>query len=102
MPPRPANAPPEPDYSAPGVLEQLAREAGLDPDETFDARYAFAYPDEQALGRMLVAPAGIAALVGPEREQEVKDAIVAGLAGHRRHDGSYRLENEFHYLVARA
>ena len=102
MPPRPADAPPEPDYSAPGILEELAARAGLEPGETFDTSYAFEYPDEETLGRMLVAPAGIATLVGPEREREVRDAIVAGLASYRRPDGSYRLENEFHFLVARA
>ena len=102
MPPRPADAPPEPDYSAPGVLEDLAAQAGLEPGESFDTSYAFEYPDEETLGRMLLAPAGIAALVGPEREQEVKDAIVTGLASHRQPDGSYRLENEFHFLIARA
>ncbi len=102
MPPRPAGAPVEPDYSAPGVLERLATEAGLSPHESFDAGYAFEYPDDETLGRLLVAPAGIAALVGAEREAEVKDAIVAGLASHRRPDGSYRLENEFHFLIARA
>ena len=102
LPPRPADAPPEPDYSTPGVLEKLAVEAGLEPGDSFDTRYAFEYPDEVTLGRMLVAPAGIAALVGPGREAEVKDAIVAGLASHRGPDGTYRLENEFHFLVARA
>jgi SAM-dependent methyltransferase len=102
MPPRPAGAPPEPDYSAAGVLEELAARAGLEAGETFDTSYAFEYPDEEALGRMLVAPAGIATLVGPEREREVRDAIVAGLASYRRPDGSYRLENEFHFLTARA
>jgi SAM-dependent methyltransferase len=102
MPPRPADAPAEPDYSAPGVLERLATDAGLVPDASFNARYAFEYADADMLGRMLVAPAGIAVLVGPEREEDVKSAIVTGLASHRRPDGSYRLENEFHYLVARA
>jgi SAM-dependent methyltransferase len=102
MPPRPVDAPPEPDYSAPGVLQRLAREAGLEPAETFDTRYAFQYPDEETLGRMLLAPAGIAVLVGPEREDEVKRAIVGGLAPYRQPDGSYRLENEFHFLIARA
>jgi SAM-dependent methyltransferase len=102
MPPRPADAPSEPDYSAPGVLERLATEAGLVPDESFGVRYAFEYPDAETLARLLVAPAGIAVLVGTEREAEVRSAIIAGLASHRQPDGSYRLENEFHYLVARA
>jgi hypothetical protein len=102
MPPRPADAPPEPDYSAPGILENLAAQAGLEPGESFDTRYVFEYPDEGTLGRMLVAPAGIAALVGPEREEEVKDAIVEGLAPYRTPDGGYRLNNEFHFLIARA
>jgi hypothetical protein len=49
-----------------------------------------------------VAPAGIAILVGPEHEDDQKDAIVEGLARHRMPDGSYRLTNEFHGLIARA
>jgi SAM-dependent methyltransferase len=102
MPPRPADAPPEPDYSHPGVLEHLAAEAGLTSVEAFDTTWAYEYPDEQTLRRALVAPAGIAVLVGPEHEDAVKDAIVAGLSAHRSADGSYRLQNDFHYLVARA
>ena len=50
----------------------------------------------------MVAPAGIATLVGPEREQEVKEKIVEGLETYRTEDGGYRLRNEFHFLVARA
>jgi hypothetical protein len=84
------------------VLEDLAVEAGLRPAESFDTRYPFEYADEETLGRMLVAPAGIATLVGPEREAEVRAAIVAGLASYRQPDGSYRLENEFHFLAATA
>jgi SAM-dependent methyltransferase len=102
MPPRPADAPPEPDYSKPGVLEGLAAQAGLDPERTFDTAWALDYPDETTLRRALVAPAGIAVLVGPDREEDVKDAISAGLAPHRKPDGSYRLMNAYHYLVARA
>jgi SAM-dependent methyltransferase len=102
FPPRPAGAPPEPDYSEPGVLEELATRAGLAPAEVFDTSWDLEYPDEDTLGRALVAPAGIAVVVGPEREEEVKDAIVAGLASHRTLDGAYRLRNEFHFLIARA
>jgi hypothetical protein len=36
FPPRPADAPPEPDYSEPGVLEDIATRAGLVPESAFD------------------------------------------------------------------
>ena len=102
MPPRPTDAPPEPDYSKPGVLEDIASKAGLDPESAFDTTWSYDYPDEDTVRRALVAPAGIAVLVGPDREQEVQDAIVKGLATHRAPDGSYRLRNSFHALIARA
>jgi SAM-dependent methyltransferase len=102
MPPPPPDAPPAPQLWRPGALEQLATDAGLTPASTFDVRYPTDYADADTLGRLLVAPAGIAKLVGPEREPEVRTAIVAALAAHRRADGSYRLHNELHYLVATA
>jgi SAM-dependent methyltransferase len=102
MPPRPAGAPPEPDYSRPGVLEEIAAKAGLDPESAFDVDWPYECPDEDTLRRALVAPAGIAVLAGPDREEELKDAIASGLATYRRPDGSYRLQNSFHYLIARA
>src|SRR5919201_970775 len=40
MPPRPADAPPEPDYAKPGVLEELAVRAGLAPESAFDSSWA--------------------------------------------------------------
>src|SRR5215207_6053125 len=71
FPPRPAGAPAEPDYSKPGVLEQLATQAGLAPEQAFDTTWSIEYRDEGELRRALVAPAGIAVLVGPDREEEV-------------------------------
>jgi SAM-dependent methyltransferase len=102
LPPRPPDAPPDPDLSEPGALQALATRAGLTPESEFDASWAFEYPDAETLGRALVAVAGLATLAGPAREHELKNAIVDGLAAYRRPDGSYRLENEYHYLVARA
>jgi SAM-dependent methyltransferase len=102
MPPRPADAPPEPDYSGPGVLEDLASRAGLEPEATFDVAWAYEYPDAETLGQALVAPAGIATLVGRDQEKAVKDAIVDGLRGKRTMEGAYRLQNEFHFVIARA
>lgn len=102
LPPRPPDAPPDPDLSRPGLLRDLAARAGLSPESEFDTTWAFEYPDADTLARALVAVAGLALLAGPRREQELKSAIVDGLAPYRRPDGSYRLSNEYRYLVARA
>jgi hypothetical protein len=86
----------------PGVLRELAGAAGLTPDDEFDATWTFEFPDVETLERALVAVAGLATLVGPEREPELRRAISDGLARFRRADGTYALSNEFHYLVAHA
>src|SRR6266540_1413794 len=101
LPPRPPDAPADPDLSQPGALEALAIKAGLTPESAFETSWTLEYPDQETLGRALVAPAGLATLAGPEREEAIKDAIVEGLARYRTADGSYRLSNEYHYLVAR-
>jgi SAM-dependent methyltransferase len=102
FPSRPADAPAEPVYGSPGVLEEMATRAGLTPEEAFDTRWAYEFADQETLGRVLVAPAGIAALVGPEREDELKKAIVDGLAPYRTPEGGYRLDNQYRSLIARA
>jgi SAM-dependent methyltransferase len=102
LPPRPPDAPPDPDLSQPGALRALADQAGLEPESEFDATWAFEYPDAETLARAMLAVAGLATLAGPEREDELRTAIVDGLAPYRTPDGGYRLSNEYHYLVARA
>jgi SAM-dependent methyltransferase len=102
FPPRPADAPPEPDYSEPGVLEDIAARAGLAPEITFDTTWSYVFEDTETVRRAMVAPAGLALLVGPDREDEVKGAIERGLTSYLADDGSYRLQNTFHSLVARA
>jgi SAM-dependent methyltransferase len=102
MPPRPPDAPADPDFSQPGTLDALATAAGLTPVEAFVTSWAYTYPDAETLGRALLAPAGVALLVGSEHEDAVKAAIVDGLARYRTPDGAYRLPNEYRYLIARA
>jgi SAM-dependent methyltransferase len=101
MPKPPPGAQPQPELWRPGVLEAVATEAGLTPETTFDVSWAFEFPDDEALGSAMMAPAGIAELVGPEHEPGVRAEIVAALAPCRTAGGRYRLENEFRYLVAR-
>jgi hypothetical protein len=102
FPPRPADAPKEPDYSQPGVLEAIATEAGLTPETAFYTSWAYEYPDDETLERAMMAPAGIGEIVGPEREAELKAAVVQGLAPFRTPEGGYRLDNEYRFLIARA
>jgi SAM-dependent methyltransferase len=102
MPRRPADAPPEPDYSKPGVLEDVTARAGLTPETAFDTTWAYEFADEETLRRAMAAPAGVAVLVGSAREDEFKDGVVEALAGRRTADGGYRLQNAQHYLIARA
>ncbi len=102
MPQRPADAPAELELWKPGVLEEMADEAGLTPETAFDVTWAYEFPDEKALGSAMLAPAGIAELVGSEREAEVRERIVEGLAPFRTPEGGYRLSNEFRFLIARA
>jgi hypothetical protein len=49
----------------------------------------------------MLAVAGLAVSVGPDRLGEVRDEIVEALAPYRTAGGGYRLENEFRFLVAR-
>jgi SAM-dependent methyltransferase len=102
LPPRPPDAPPDPDLSQPGALQALATQAGLTSQSEFDTSWVLEYPDAETLGHALVAVAGLAVLAGPDREQELKTAIVDGLVPDGTTDGSYRLSNEYHYLIARA
>ncbi len=102
MPPPPPGASPPPVLSEPGVLERIAEEANLTPETTFDIRYAFEYPDTDTLARRLLAPGLIVEAIRRSGEAAVRDAIVTGLERYRTPEGSYRLENEWHFLIARA
>lgn len=102
LPPRPPDAPPDPDLAAPGVLEGLASAAGLAPAEAFDVSWAYEFADDAELVRAMLAPAGLADLVGPALEAAVGRQIVEALAPFRTPAGGYRLANEFHVLVATA
>ena len=86
----------------PGVLEALATEAGLVPERAFDLQWAYEYADEAELTRGMMSAGGFGAIVGAERQDAARAAIVEALAVCRTPDGGYRLENEWHYLIARA
>jgi SAM-dependent methyltransferase len=92
----------EPQYWRFDMLEQVVRDAGLTPLESFDSSWAYEFADDDALLRaMLSAGSAVAAAEHAGRDL-VAEAILGALAPYRDADGSYRLPNEWHYLVARA
>jgi SAM-dependent methyltransferase len=98
-PPQPEPAAAPPPLWQPGVLEQVASEAGLAPGESFDLSTSFEFADESALLRNLLSPGPVSEAVRHSGERAVADAILGALAPHLRPDGSYRLENEWHFLL---
>jgi len=102
LPPPPPGAPVPKTFSQPGVLEALASEAGLTPKSTFDVSWSYEYADDEALIRAMVSAGGIALAAGPDREDELGQAFVDGLAAYRTAEGGYSLTNEWHTLVATA
>lgn len=100
----PPAAPPsaQPGLWQAGVLEGMAEAAGLTPRSAFDLSWAYEFEDEQALADAMLAPGLVVELVDEVGEEPVRDAIVAGLAPYRTQDGGYRLENEWHTLIATA
>lgn len=101
-PPPPPGAPEPPELWRQEVLEELARRAGLAPRDAFATAWAYEFPDASTLASRLMAPAGLASLVEPGEEEAVRAEIVETLAPYRAADGSYRLTNEFRFLVATA
>ena len=91
-----------PDFWRPGVLEELASEAGLEPQSAFDVAWAYEYHDEDAALRGLLAAGGLALIAESVGGGVVESAIVASLAPYRTPSGGYRLENEFHFVIASA
>jgi ubiquinone/menaquinone biosynthesis C-methylase UbiE len=76
----------------PSIVEELLPRAGLRVDGSFDVTWAYEYADDAALVEAMRA-AGALALEGT--------AILAALAACRQPDGSYRVANEWHVVVAR-
>jgi SAM-dependent methyltransferase len=89
-------------YWRPGIAEAIAAQAGLDVTDAFDVTWAYAYPDAQALQDAMLAAGGAAAIAGPEREPALRADVLSALAHCRRPDGSYRVSNEWHVVIARA
>ncbi|MCW5945411.1 MAG: class I SAM-dependent methyltransferase [Fimbriimonadales bacterium] len=101
FPPPDPNAPAPPKLFEEGVLEDMARAAGLDPIDRFESSWAFVFPDEDSAARRLLAPGIVVEAVQVAGEDAVRTALLDAVAPFKTPDG-YRLQNEWHYVVALA
>jgi SAM-dependent methyltransferase len=86
--------PPGPRLGEPGVMERLAREAGLRPGSAAEVDVPYEVPDDETLVRALMFDV-------PQLDEDVVRRVgLEAAAPYRRPDGSYRFENRFRYLIA--
>jgi 2-polyprenyl-3-methyl-5-hydroxy-6-metoxy-1,4-benzoquinol methylase len=102
LPVKPAGAPGCFALSQDGALQDLAREAGLEPRRMTEVQCVLEYPDEPtALRGLLSCGTAVRAIqaAGPDR---VKRVVLTAIGPYRRDDGGYRLTDTYRYLVAKA
>lgn len=85
----------------PGDLEDLVREAGLEPDGSGRVSCPFGYPDMDSAVRGLVSTGLFDAAVAATDLAQVEKEVTEALHAFRRPDGTIRMENVFRYVVAR-
>ena len=78
----------------PQIVEELLPRAGLTVERSLDVEWAYEYADEAALLEGILAGGALAA-AGPDPA-----AVLNALAGCRQPDGSYRVANEWHVVIA--
>jgi SAM-dependent methyltransferase len=102
LPPAPPSAPGAIAWSEDGRLEQLAATAGLMPLAVKDVPNPLIYPDLATAVRTQLSSGPARAAIQHSGLPAVRGALTRAFAGSRKPDGSYRQENVFRYLVARA
>jgi SAM-dependent methyltransferase len=99
-PPKPGAQPPR--LWEPGVLEGLAARAGLRPESRFETSWPFVFPDVDTMVTTNLAPGIVVQAIRNAGETAVAAAIRDALAPYEGPDGRCWLQNEWHYLIARA
>jgi SAM-dependent methyltransferase len=102
LPPPPPGAPGPFAMSEPGVLEALAGQAGLATERVDEVPTPLIYPDLAAAVRTQLSSGPARMAIEHAGEQATREALAGAFADSRRPDGSYRQDNSFLYLVARA
>jgi SAM-dependent methyltransferase len=102
LPPPPPGAEGPFALSAPGKLEELATAAGLTPEQDGEVATPLIYPDLGTAVRTQMSSGPARMAIEHAGEQATSSALAGAFAASRLVDGSYRQDNSFRYLIARA
>jgi SAM-dependent methyltransferase len=102
LPPPPPGAEGPFALSVPGRLEELAEAAGLVPERADNVPTPFIYPDLNTAVRAQLSTGPARMAIEHAGEPSVREALAAAFTDSRQPDGSYRQDNVFRYLIARA
>jgi SAM-dependent methyltransferase len=100
VPPPPPGAEGPFALSAPGMLETMVTAVGLSPVAAADVAAPFTFPDLDSAIRIQLSAGPLQRCVQIAGEEATRRALTNAFALARKDDGTYRLENEFRYLVA--
>jgi hypothetical protein len=85
--------------SEPGKLQALAESAALKPIDEADIAAPFAFTDMATALRIQLSAGPFRRAIEHSGEQAVRDAVAGAFEQFAQPDGSYRLNNEFRYLL---
>lgn len=97
-----SSSPPGPSLSDHGALEAAAVAAGLTVRTSGDRRSAFEYPDDETMLRGILSSGGAVRVSRIAGETAVRCVVLETMQQFRTAAGGYRLENDWHYVVAAA
>lgn len=100
LPPPSAAAPAAPPLSQPGAIEAIMEAARLQPTSSGDVDCDFTYRDVATAWRAISSAGGVVRAIRHAGEPAVRKAVEDTFGPFTRADGSVRLRNRFHWVMA--
>jgi SAM-dependent methyltransferase len=89
-----------PSVGEPGVLEDLARRAGLTPERVDEVAVPYEFPDRDTLERAMLALSPAYDIDQDTAARVIRETIEGPVARFCRPDGSYRFDNRWRFMIA--
>jgi SAM-dependent methyltransferase len=102
LPPPPPGAEGPFALAAPGALEALVEGAGLTAEHAIDVTVSFVFPDLETGVRAQLSSGPARKAIEHSGLEATRTAIAGSYAASQRPDGTYRQNNEFRVVIARA